>query len=71
MNIQEAFNAAAVDYDSLRRILIPCFDDFYKTAVEIIPSERTASIKVLDLGAGTGLYSGMVQSVFPNARLSP
>ncbi|ACC79683.1 class I SAM-dependent methyltransferase [Nostoc punctiforme] len=70
MNIQEAFNAAAVDYDSLRRILIPCFDDFYKTAVEIIPIERTAPIKVLDLGAGTGLYSGMVQSVFPNAELT-
>jgi tRNA (cmo5U34)-methyltransferase len=70
MNIQEAFNAAAVDYDSLRRILIPCFDEFYKTAVEIIPSERTAPIKVLDLGAGTGLYSGMVQSVFPNAEFT-
>ena len=70
MNIQEAFNAAAGDYDSLRRILIPCFDDFYKTAVEIIPSERTAPIKVLDLGAGTGLYSGMVQSVFPNAEFT-
>ncbi|MEH2309447.1 class I SAM-dependent methyltransferase [Nostoc sp.] len=70
MNIQEAFNAAAVDYDSLRRILIPCFDEFYKTAVEIIPSDSTAPIKVLDLGAGTGLYSGMVQSVFPNAEFT-
>ncbi|MBE8998586.1 class I SAM-dependent methyltransferase [Nostoc sp. LEGE 12447] len=70
MNIQEAFNAAATDYDSLRRVLIPCFDDFYKTAVEIIPSERIAPIKVLDLGAGTGLYSGMVQSVFPNAEFT-
>ncbi|NEU80096.1 class I SAM-dependent methyltransferase [Nostoc sp. UIC 10630] len=77
MNIQEAFNAAAGDYDSLRRILIPCFDDFYKTAVEIIPSDvydglrlRTTPIKVLDLGAGTGLYSGMVQSVFPNAEFT-
>ncbi len=77
MNIQEAFNAAAVDYDNLRRILIPCFDDFYKTAVEIISGDvydglrlRTAPIKVLDLGAGTGLYSGMVQSVFPNAEFT-
>ncbi|MBC1219897.1 class I SAM-dependent methyltransferase [Nostoc sp. UCD121] len=70
MNIQEAFNAAAGDYDSLRRILIPCFDDFYKTAVEIIPNDSTAPIKVLDLGAGTGLYSGMVQSVFPNAEFT-
>ncbi|MEH1944570.1 MAG: hypothetical protein V7L01_30755 [Nostoc sp.] len=65
MNIQKAFNTAVADYDSLRRILIPCFDDFYKTAVEIISGDGTAPLKVLDLGASTGLYSGMVQSVFP------
>ncbi|MEH2125030.1 class I SAM-dependent methyltransferase [Nostoc sp.] len=70
MNIQEAFNSAAGDYDNLRRILIPCFDDFYKTAVEIIPGDCTVPLKVLDLGAGTGLYSGMVQSVFPNAEFT-
>ncbi|MBN3880302.1 MULTISPECIES: class I SAM-dependent methyltransferase [unclassified Nostoc] len=70
MNIQEAFNSAAGDYDNLRRVLIPCFNDFYKTAVEIIPDDYTAPLKVLDLGAGTGLYSGMVQSVFPNAEFT-
>ncbi|MEH2113785.1 class I SAM-dependent methyltransferase [Nostoc sp.] len=70
MNIQEVFNSAAVDYDNLRRILIPCFDDFYKTAVEIISGDDTAPLKILDLGAGTGLYSGMVQSVFPNAEFT-
>ncbi|OUL35088.1 methyltransferase type 11 [Nostoc sp. T09] len=70
MDIQEAFNTAAADYDRLRRILIPCFDDFYKTAVEIIPESYTAPLKVLDLGAGTGLYAGMVQAVFPNAEFT-
>lgn len=70
MKIQQAFNAAAADYDRLRRVLIPCFDDFYQIAVEVIPGDRTASIRVLDLGAGTGLYSGMVQAVFPNAEFT-
>jgi len=70
MNIQQAFNAAAADYDKLRRTLIPCFDDFYRTAVEVIPGDRRAPLKVLDLGAGTGLYSGMVQAVFPNAEFT-
>ena len=78
MNIQQAFNASAADYDKLRRILIPCFDDFYKTAVEVIQNDalgkdkalRTAPLKVLDLGSGTGLYSGMVQAVFPNAEFT-
>ncbi|HAA29335.1 MAG TPA: class I SAM-dependent methyltransferase [Cyanobacteria bacterium UBA8553] len=78
MNIQQAFNASAADYDKLRRILIPCFDDFYKTAVEVIQNDasskdkalRTAPLKILDLGSGTGLYSGMVQAVFPNAEFT-
>src|SRR5919202_5605114 len=73
MNIQQAFNAAAADYDKLRRILIPCFDDFYGIAVEVIQSDRpkaSAPLKVLDLGAGTGLYSGMVQAVFPRAEFT-
>lgn len=70
MNIQQAFNAAAADYDKLRRTLIPCFDDFYGTAVEVIPGDHTTPLKVLDLGAGTGLYSGMVQAVFPLAEFT-
>jgi tRNA (cmo5U34)-methyltransferase len=70
MNIQQAFDIAAVDYDNLRRVLIPCFDDFYKTAVEIISINGITPFKVLDLGAGTGLYSGMVQAVFPNAEFT-
>jgi tRNA (cmo5U34)-methyltransferase len=78
MNIQQAFNAAAADYDKLRRTLIPCFEDFYKTAVEVIPADafgkgkalRTAPLKALDLGAGTGLYSALVQAVFPNAEFT-
>lgn len=70
MNIQQAFNAAAADYDQLRRILIPCFDDFYGTAVGVIPFNRMAPLRVLDLGAGTGLYSGMVQYAFPNAEFT-
>jgi hypothetical protein len=45
VNIQQAFNAAAADYDRLRRILIPCFEDFYRTAVEIIPFDRRATLE--------------------------
>jgi tRNA (cmo5U34)-methyltransferase len=70
LDIQQAFNTAAADYDGLRRTLIPCFDDFYGTAVRVIPFEQTAPLDVLDLGGGTGLYSGMVQAVFPNAQIT-
>jgi tRNA (cmo5U34)-methyltransferase len=52
--------AAAEGYDRARRQLVPPFDDFYGTVVESIPYEPEAAIRVLDLGAGTGLLSALV-----------
>lgn len=69
-SIKHAFDQAALDYDSLRRILIPCFDDFYTTAVNIIQKDCHTRLKILDLVAGTGLYSAMVQTIFPHAELT-
>lgn len=70
MNIEKLFNQAAASYDSARKLLIPCFDDFYGTAVEIIPFKQDDHIKVLDLGAGTGLFSSMVSQKYPNAEFT-
>lgn len=70
MSIASAFNRAAGDYDRLRRALVPCFDDFYAAAIDAIPFERDAPIRVLDLGAGTGLLSAFVVSSFPRARVT-
>ncbi|MBD2464613.1 class I SAM-dependent methyltransferase [Oscillatoria sp. FACHB-1407] len=79
MTIQQAFNRAALDYDSTRRMLIPCFDEFYGTVVEVISgsystgetaSHRATPLQVLDLGAGTGLCAAMVQAAFPHAEFT-
>ena len=57
-------------YDDLRRRLIPCFDDFYGTALKLIEEWQTApSIDVLDVGAGTGLFSAMVLARYPVGRI--
>lgn len=66
MTIRESFNAAAPRYDALRRKLIPCFEDFYGTAVRLLPENPQ---RVLDLGAGTGLLSAAVRARFLQARL--
>ena len=70
MSVRAAFDASADRYDRLRRSLIPCFDDFYRTAVEVIPFEASAPIRVLDLGAGTGLMSAFVLDAFPDSRVT-
>ena len=69
MSIKEVFNKYASQYDESRRRLIPCFEDFYRVALEIIPFDKEKCINVLDLGAGTGLMAGMVASNYPSAKI--
>jgi len=69
-SVKASFDGAAAIYDRARRQLVPCFDDFYGAAVESIPYGRDAPIRVLDLGAGTGLLSDMVARSFPQASIS-
>jgi len=63
------FNQAAQAYDNQRRQLIPCFDDFYHTAVSIAETDRE-SPNILDLGAGTGLLSSFMLKKYPTAHLT-
>ena len=70
MNIGSSFDATASTYDRSRRQLIPCFDDFYRAAVELAPFSRHDAIEILDLGAGTGLMAAFLAEAFPRARLT-
>lgn len=62
----EAFTATAALYDRNRSRLIPCFDKFYRWAVDLVPPDAR---RILDLGAGTGLLSALVRARFPAASL--
>jgi tRNA (cmo5U34)-methyltransferase len=62
--IADAFNAAARTYDSERRLLISCFDRFYGTGVAALTPALEQGGTVLDLGAGTGLFSGLIAARF-------
>ena len=68
-SVRAAFDLTAQAYDRARRQLVPCFDDFYRAAIELIPFARDAPIAVLDLGAGTGLLSAFVTQRFASARI--
>jgi tRNA (cmo5U34)-methyltransferase len=68
--LKRAFDSGAQNYDSARRRLVPCFDDFYREAIELVPFERDAEFDVLDLGAGTGLFAALLAYSFPGARIT-
>lgn len=70
MNVTELFDVAAQSYDQMRRVYIPCFDEFYGMVAEILPFSRDDEFSVLDLGAGTGLLSALLAAQFPKARFT-
>ncbi|SCL13248.1 tRNA (cmo5U34)-methyltransferase [Micromonospora rhizosphaerae] len=76
MTVADAFDAVAGTYDKARRRLVPCFDAFYGTAVEVAAPPLRAALaagrtpEVLDLGAGTGLLSLLLAAALPGIRLT-
>ncbi|MEW2375586.1 methyltransferase domain-containing protein [Micromonospora sp. NPDC047812] len=76
MDVAEVFDAVAGSYDEARRRLVPCFDAFYGTAVEVAAPPLRAALaagrtpEVLDLGAGTGLLSLLLAAAVPGVRLT-
>lgn len=60
----------AAGYDQQRRQLIPCFDLYYETAVELVAGAVSGPARVLDLGAGTGLLAAYVLDALPEAQLT-
>ncbi|WP_028314778.1 class I SAM-dependent methyltransferase [Desulfatibacillum aliphaticivorans] len=68
MTIDKDFNQSAKYYDEWVEKALPCFHEIFSAAMEIIPFPKGANIKVLDLGAGTGLFSRFVLEKYPNAQ---
>jgi tRNA (cmo5U34)-methyltransferase len=67
--IKQQFDAVARSYDQQRRQLIPCFDDFYSLAATWVDIDKKAP-RILDLGAGTGLFSSYIRHRYPEASLT-
>jgi tRNA (cmo5U34)-methyltransferase len=65
-NTQAVFDATAATYDSDRMKLIPGHEAFYAAALELIPADAKL---IVDLGAGSGLFSAMLHTAFPKAHL--
>ena len=69
IEVKEIFDAAASRYDKRRQVVLPCFDEFYHSILRGLPFDREQKIKVLDLGAGTGLVGALILGIYGRASL--
>lgn len=63
------FAEHAHEYHAQRRRIVPCFDEFYGTAAQLLGLREGPVRRVLDLGAGTGLMSEAVLARYPGAEV--
>ena len=68
--MRAAFDASAEGYDRVRGRLVPNLDAFYGAALNAVPFAEGDAIRVLDLGAGTGLMSELVAERYPKAQIT-
>jgi tRNA (cmo5U34)-methyltransferase len=64
--LKASFDAIAQEYDAHRRQLIPCYDDFYRVTTDLATG-GPPDLRVLDLGAGTGLMTWHILNKRPEA----
>ena len=69
MTIDEAFNASIEYYDDWMKKALPNYEDLFRTAQELIPFPPVQAIDVLDLGAGTGLFSRHILEKYPQSNV--
>jgi len=68
-DVQGRFNFIAREYEATRRKFIPDFDTFYQSGIRFLQCGKPAP-RVLDLGAGTGLYASKLLERFPRAEVT-
>ena len=68
MSVEQSFNQVSQTYDQWVRIALPGFDDLFANALRVLPFPEQNPIHVLDLGAGTGLFSSFILSRYPQAH---
>lgn len=68
--IKNHFEGEAQEFDRIILTLIPHYATMIHALIEAIPFARSASLRVIDLGCGTGTVAAQVMETFPNAQVT-
>ncbi|MCH8268667.1 MAG: class I SAM-dependent methyltransferase [Acidobacteria bacterium] len=69
-SIRHHFKAQVSDYPGLMKRLVPFFDEQREILLGLIPFDREAPLRILDLGCGPGLLAARLLSEYKHAELT-
>lgn len=64
---KERFFTMAETYDRMAQILVPMYDMLQNEIFNIVPFDKSQTITVVDLGAGSGILLEKILSLYPNS----
>jgi len=68
-SIKKHFEEEAKEFDALIIKLIPFYQQMLDALVQAVPFNSNASIRIIDLGCGTGTIAQKLAHKFPNAEI--
>jgi tRNA (cmo5U34)-methyltransferase len=69
-HIKTHFENEAEQFDEIILRLIPYYSQMVNILVDAIPFDKSAKIKAIDLGCGTGTIANMIKETFPNSSIT-
>ncbi len=69
-SVGDFFDRASADYDESIRKAIPPYQEMFEALLGYCFLSRSANLRILELGCGTGNLSVYLRELFPNARLT-
>jgi len=64
------FEEKAKEFDNIIPLIIPFYNEIYNIVIDSIPFQKQSSIKILDIGCGTGTLAGIIKRQFPLSRIT-
>jgi tRNA (cmo5U34)-methyltransferase len=68
--VKDHFENEAHEFDSIILKLIPHYPSMVRALAAVLPFEKSAPLRIIDLGCGTGTVSAQIMEAFPNAQIT-
>ena len=68
--VKQHFEAEAQEFDEIIRRLIPYYEQMLDALVAALPFSKSQSIRVVDLGCGTGTIARWIKDIYPQAKIT-